>query len=84
MSGPGNSQAASKSIIKMYLVASSAEELVQMQVINNSEHGMQFVYTDPMIGPDKKWYIWFDKDMSREIRAFHTSKARETKTVKLP
>jgi len=44
--------------VKLYLEASSKEELIKKQIDNNRFHGMGFQYDSP-IKDGKKWVIWF-------------------------
>ena len=52
--------------IKSFLRADTAEELVRLQLENNTKHAGFFDY-HVMLGPDNKFYAWFYIDIEDGI-----------------
>lgn len=55
---------ANPSLVRMFLRADSAEELVRLQLLTNVRLGGQASYTDIQFA-DGAWYAWFLVDVDR-------------------
>lgn len=51
-----------------FLKADTPEELRFLMIINNSTHKRRFYYQNPVVGPDKKWYTWYEMSLEKEKR----------------
>lgn len=67
---------AHQSEVKLYLEASSKDELIQKQVDNNNFHSMGFVYDSP-IKEGSKWVVWF----TANVMAYARTEANRPKPV---
>ena len=53
--------------VKLFLEASSKEELVKKQIENNRLHGYGFKYDAPM-KEGKKWVVWFTANVAEYFK----------------
>jgi len=69
-------------IIQLFLRAKTADELVMLQIQNNMTDRIQYAY-QIVLGPDKHWYAWYEKDLRAQLRVLKREDIKRTKIVKL-
>lgn len=53
-------------LVKVFIEASSKDELISLQLKNNFVNGFRFMYGDP-VKEGKSWVVWYFADVGRHV-----------------